>query len=302
VPDAVTYPVKTRDIKTAIMDSTRWNYVTFRDDDIVVATYSKTGTTWTQQIVCELVHQGAPGALLEASPWIDFRPLPLEIVLEGIAAQRHRRYLKTHLPVEALVFSPKAKYLYVARDGRDVAWSMHNHHLGFTDQFYPMVNNVFGREGEPMAPPTSDAAQYFREWLDGGGLPIGASFWQHVQGWYNLRHLPNVLLLHFNDLKADLPGQMRRIAKFLDVAVDPAKLPLMLERCSFDYMRRTASQHSSMLDMAFQNGAATFFNKGTNGRWKDVLTPADLEKYDRLVRENLTPECARWMATGELGV
>ena len=302
MPDSIAYPAKTREIKNAIADSTRWNYVTFRDDDIVVATYAKTGTTWTQQIVGQLVHQGKDGALLEASPWIDFRPIPLEIVLEGIAAQKHRRFLKTHLPVDALRFSPKAKYLYVVRDGRDVAWSMHNHHLGFTEQVYPMFNNTFGREGDPLVPPTPDVAQYFREWLDGGGLPVGVSFWEHVQGWYDIRHLPNVLLLHFNNLKTDLAGEIRRIAAFLDIPIDEAKMPAMLEHCSLDYMRRTASEHSPILDMVFQQGGATFFNQGTNGRWKDVLTAADLEKYDRLVRENLTPDCARWMATGELPV
>jgi len=74
----------------------------------------------------------------------------------------------------------------------------------------------------------------------------------------------------------------------------------MLEHCSIEYMRDTAPQHSPILDLAFQQGGKTFFHKGTNGRWKDVLTAADLEKYDRVVRENLTPECARWMATGEL--
>jgi aryl sulfotransferase len=297
---AVTYPVKTREVKNALCDSTRWNHVRFRDGDIVVATYGKTGTTWTQQIVGQLIRQGEAGTLFDSSPWVDFRPVPLEIVLEGIEAQTHRRFLKTHLPIDALVFSPKAKYLYVARDGRDVAWSLHNHHLGFTEQFYPMVNNVFGREGDPVAPPTSDPAAYFREWLDGGGMPLGATFWQHVQGWFDTRHLPNVLLLHFNDLKADLPGQMRRIARFLDIAIDEATLPAMLEHCSLDYMRRTASEHSPILDVVFQQGGATFFHKGTNGRWKDVLTAAELEKYHRLVRENLTPDCARWMETGEL--
>jgi aryl sulfotransferase len=142
--------------------------------------------------------------------------------------------------------------------------------------------------------------QYFREWLDGGGLPVGVSFWHHVQGWYDLRHLPNVLLLHFNNLKTDLAGEMRRIAAFLDIPIDEAKMPAMLEHCGLDYMRRNASEHFPILDMVFQQGGTTFFNKGTNGRWKDVLTAADLEKYDRLVRENLTPDCARWMATGEL--
>ena len=131
-------PVKTRDIKNAICDSTRWKYVRFRDDDIVVATYGKTGTTWMQQIVGQLIFRGDDAPLWDSSPWVDMRPVPLEIVLETIEAQKHRRFLKTHLPIDALVFSPKAKYLYIVRDGRDTAWSLYNHHAGFTEQAYPM--------------------------------------------------------------------------------------------------------------------------------------------------------------------
>jgi len=302
VTDTLAYPVKTRDIKNVLVDSTRWNYVAFRDGDIVVATYGKTGTTWTQQIVGLLVHQGQDSPLFDGSPWVDFRVVPLEILLEGLAAQKHRRFMKTHLPLDALVFSTKAKYLYVVRDGRDVAWSMFNHHAGFTEQMYPTMNNIFGREGDPLVPPTNDVRQYFLEWLAGGGLPLGVSFWDHVQGWFDARHQPNVLLLHFNDLKADLPGQIRRVAAFLEIPIDEAMMPKMIEHCSIEHMRATAAQHSPVIDMVFQQGGATFFNKGTNGRWKDVLTAADLEKYDRLVRENLTPDCARWMATGELPV
>jgi len=292
-------PVKTRDIKNAICDSTRWKYVRFRDDDIVVATYGKTGTTWMQQIVGQLIFRGDDAPLWDSSPWVDMRPVPLEIVLETIEAQKHRRFLKTHLPIDALVFSPKAKYLYIVRDGRDTAWSLYNHHAGFTDQAYPMFNNVFGREGPPLEPPTGDVVQYFREWLNGGGLPLGVSFWEHVQGWYNARHLPNMLLVHFNDLKADLPGQMRRIAAFLGIGIDESRFQAMIEHCGIDYMRRAASE-APVLDMIFKNGSTTFFNKGTNGRWKDVLTAADLRKYDEVVQASLTPDCARWVATGEL--
>jgi aryl sulfotransferase len=296
---AIDFPVKTRDIKNAICDSTRWKYVRFRDDDIVVATYGKTGTTWMQQIVGQLIFRGDDAPLWDSSPWVDMRPVPLEIVLETIEAQKHRRFLKTHLPIDALVFSPKAKYLYIVRDGRDTAWSLYNHHAGFTDQAYPMFNNVFGREGPPLEPPAGDVVQYFHEWLTGGGLPLGVSFWEHVQGWYNARHLPNVLLVHFNNLKADLPGQMRRIAAFLGIEIDESRFPAMIEHCGIDYMRWAASA-APVLDMIFKNGSTTFFNKGTNGRWKDVLTAADLRKYDEVVRANLTPDCARWVATGEL--
>ena len=293
-------PKKTREIQNSICDSTRWNGFKFRDDDIVVATYAKTGTTWTQQIVGQLIFSGAEGALFDTSPWVDFRPFPLHEVTQRLEAQTHRRFMKTHLPLDALVFSPQVKYLYIGRDGRDTVWSLYNHHAGFTDQAYEMINSVPGRVGPPLERPTGDIVQYYHEWLGGGGLPLGPTFFEHVQGWWDARDLPNVLLVHFNHLKADLPGEMRRIARFLGIEIDDAKWPDMVEHCTFDYMKKTASAHSPVLDMVFQGGGNTFFHKGTNGRWRDVLTASDLQKYDDAVTANLTPECARWVATGEI--
>ena len=46
----VIYPKKTRELHNMLMDSTRWDGFNFRDDDIVVDTWAKSGTTWTQQI------------------------------------------------------------------------------------------------------------------------------------------------------------------------------------------------------------------------------------------------------------
>jgi aryl sulfotransferase len=106
-------------------------------------------------------------------------------------------------------------------------------------------------------------------------------------------------LVHFNDLKADLSGQLRRIAAFLGIEIEESRFPAMIEHCGIDYMRRAASE-APILDMVFKNGGTTFFNKGTNGRWKDALTAADLRKYDEVVQASLTPDCARWVATGEL--
>ena len=110
----LSWPKKTREIQTTLMDSTRWNDFKFRDDDIVVATWSKTGTTWTQQIVSQLVLDGSDTVFGSAeSPWIDFQLTPEAV--EVADAQRRRRFLKTHLPLDALVFSPRAKYIYVGR-------------------------------------------------------------------------------------------------------------------------------------------------------------------------------------------
>ena len=44
-------PRKTRELHNHHFDSTIWNDFAFRSDDIVIGTYGKSGTTWTQQIV-----------------------------------------------------------------------------------------------------------------------------------------------------------------------------------------------------------------------------------------------------------
>jgi aryl sulfotransferase len=299
VSGLVKWPAKTREIRNRLCDSTRWNEFPFRDGDVVVATYAKTGTTWTQQIVGQLIFRGAPGASFDASPWVDFRPIPLDEVIEKLEAQQHRRFLKTHLPIDALVYSPKARYLYIVRDGRDVAWSFYNHLVGFTPEFYAMVNSD-PELGPPMVPPGADIVQYFHEWIRGGAIDMGASFWENVQVWWDARNLRNLLLVHFNDLKADLPGQMRRIADFLGIEIEEDRWGQMVEHCGLDYMRNAAAAETTFVTGAFVEGAKTFFNRGTNGRWKEMLSAADLEAYEQIVKASLSPECARWMATGEL--
>ena len=130
-------PVKTRELHNHHFDSTVWNDFVFRDDDIVIGTYAKAGTTWMQQIVAQLLFRGDPDLeVAEMSPWIDLRIPPKEIKLPAVEAQTHRRFLKTHLPVDALRFSPMAKYIYIARDGRDVVWSMYNHHANANQAWY----------------------------------------------------------------------------------------------------------------------------------------------------------------------
>ena len=101
-----------------------------------------------------------------------------------------------------------------------------------------------------------------------------------------------MLLVHFADLKADMPGQIRRIADFLDIAVDEDRWPAILEHCSFDYMKRNAAKAAPLGGVFWDGGAETFINKGTNGRWRDVLTVADSARYERLALEKLGPDCA----------
>jgi aryl sulfotransferase len=104
----IEWPEKSGEMHNHHMDSTRWNDFNFRDDDIVVATWAKTGTTWTQQIVSQLIFEGAANIpAMDLAPWLDLRFLPLKELMDDLEAQTHRRILKTHLPLDALVFSDR---------------------------------------------------------------------------------------------------------------------------------------------------------------------------------------------------
>jgi aryl sulfotransferase len=292
------WPTKTRELHNHHMDSTIWNRFRFRDDDVIVATYAKSGTTWTQQIVGQLVFGGAEDVPIHAiSPWLDLRVMPPD-TMEQLEAQTHRRIVKTHLPLDALTFSPKAKYLYIARDGRDVLWSLYNHHANANALFYELLNDTPGRVGPPIGRADPDIRRYFLHWLENDGQPFW-SYWENIATWWAYRHLPNVRLVHFNALKADPEGEIRRIARFLECDIPEAAWPMILEHCSFDYMKQNAGNVAPLGGAIFDGGASTFINKGVNGRWRDILTPEDCARYEARALAELGPECAYWLATGQ---
>jgi len=292
---SIQWPVKTRELHNHHFDSTVWNDFEFRDDDIVIGTYGKSGTTWVQQIVSQLIFNGAEGVpVAERSPWVDLRLPPKDVKLPALEAQTHRRFLKTHLPVDALRFSPRAKYLYIGRDGRDVIWSMYNHHANANESWYRALNDSPGRVGPPIEKPPEDVVQYYREWLERDGHPFWP-FFENVRSWWEVRHLPNVMLLHFADLKRDLPGGIKRIAAFLDIEIDEARFPDIVEHCSFDYMKRNATAAVPLGGAFWDGGAETFIHKGTNGRWRDLLSAEDCARYEEKARAELGDACAQWL-------
>jgi len=292
-------PEKTRELHNHHFDSTVWNDLNIRDDDIIIATYMKSGTTWMQQIVAQMLFNGDPELVVaEMSPWVDLRIPPKEIKLPVIEAQTHRRFLKTHLPVDALVFSPSAKYIYIGRDGRDVVWSMYNHHANANSVWYEAVNDTPGRVGPPIEPPPEDIRQYWREWFDQDGYPFW-SLWENMRSWWEIRDLPNVLMVHYENLKRDMPAEMRRIANYLEIDVDESRWDAIVEYCSFDWMKKNATQSVPLGGVFWDGGAQVFINKGVNGVWRDTLTAEDIAEYEAKARQELGDDCAHWLATGE---
>jgi len=288
-------PIKTREMHSNHFDSTIWNDLDFRDDDIIISTYGKAGTTWVQQIIAQLIFGGDPNLeVAEMSPWMDLRLPPKEIKLQMVDAQKHRRFLKTHLPVDALSFSEKAKYLYIGRDARDVVWSMYNHHVNANQSWYDALNKTPGLVGPEIERPSEDINEYWNEWFEKDGFPFWP-FWENVKSWWEIRDLPNVMLVHFSDLKKDMPGEIRRIAAFLEIDINEQSWPAILEYCSFKWMKKNAVKSVPLGGAFWDKGAKVFINKGVNGRWKDILSEDASNEYEKRAELELGKECADWL-------
>ena len=104
--------------------------------------------------------------------------------------------------------------------------------------------------------------------------------------------------MHFGDLLADLEGEIARIAAYLEIECPPTTLAGIAEMVKFKSMKRDAETLQPDAHIRFKGGAKTFINKGTNGRWRSVLTASDLEMYDDAVARELTPDCHRWLERG----
>jgi aryl sulfotransferase len=296
----IAWPKKRRELHNHHFDSTIWNDFRFRNDDIVLATYANSGTGWIQQIVSQILSVGAEGLPAAArSPWLELRTAPRVATLAAVEAQTRRRFITTHLPVDALVYSPAAKYIYVGRDGRDVVWSMHTRHSHANERWYETINKTPDLVGPPIGRPTPSVGQYFRDWLAHDGYPFWP-FWENVRSWWQIRHLPNLLLVHFDALKRNTIGELSRIAAFLDVPVPAQRWTAILEHCGIDYMKANAPGDATADTAFWGGGAATFMHQGRNGRWRDVLSAEDVRHYDDVALRELGYDCMHWLKDGSM--
>lgn len=298
----------TREYRSPVMDSRRWDGFRPRDGDVVVATYPKCGTTWTQRIVDMLIHQStAPRPIMTDYPWLDATFFaPIDEVLARLEAQTHRRAIKSHLPFDSLPLYDGVKYIHVARDGRDACISMHNHQLGFTEAAKQRINAANGLPPDFRPPPTpADPREFYLQWIAEAEAPEAAPFqdlpfFEYEMTYWRERTRPNLLLVHYNDLKADLPGEMRRISDFLEIATPEDKLAELAAAAGFEAMKRQGAGILPELGEFFDRGHDRFLNKGVNGRWKDILGEADLARYAALARERLSEAAAAWIENGRL--
>jgi aryl sulfotransferase len=299
----------TREYRSWVLDSRRWAEFRPRAGDIVVTTYPKCGTTWMQRIVNLLIFQTPePRPVSKLSPWYDMRiRASPEELNAGLEAQTHRRAVKSHLPFDGLPIYDELRYIHVGRDGRDACLSFHNHATGFTGEMLRKLDSAGLNDpkiGVPYPRLPADPADYFHLWLTQSRLAgetdgyQSLSYFNFQKTYWEERRRHNLLMVHYNDLKRDLAGEMRRIARFLDIAVGEEAWPGLVEAASFDTMKRQGDELMPGVMGMFEGGRERFFHKGETGRWRGIFRAEDLALYEALVAERLLPDCARWLEQG----
>ena len=289
-------------------DSRRWAHYKPRPDDIIIATSAKCGTTWMQQIVSLLVFQSPEARDIQTeSPWIDMRVRPIEETTQRIEAQTHRRFLKSHLEFDALPIYDEVHYIHVARDGRDAFMSWYNHSRHYSQISIDMQSAAGLADetiGRPLPLPGDSIREFFQSWMTDGpearlanDFPAQRYFDIEKSYWADRTRL-NLLMAHYSDLLVNRDREMRRIAKFLDIDVPEAVWPGLIAAAGFGFMRDHGATLLPRAAVAWDKGAERFLNEGSNGRWRDVLTPADIMLYEERVHRDLSPNLARWLEHG----
>jgi hypothetical protein len=294
--------------QSLVNDSARWEGFKFRPGDIVIDTPPKAGTTWMQRI-CSLLVFGTPHLdkpLTTISPWLDMLTRPLQDVLDDLDAQTHRRFIKTHIPFDGVPFDERVTYIGVGRDPRDLALSLDNHMANADPD--ALVKSLARQVGEAalreqferMPQPPESERERFWVWVDDptpvqqtatslqAVLNLLSSFW--VQ-----RDKPNVVLLHYDDLKADLEGQMRALARRLSIRIPEDRWAELVKAATFDEMRSAADKLAPAVTESLWRDNTQFFNRGSSGQWRRLFNETELARYDARVRELTEPDLAEWL-------
>lgn len=290
-------------------DSARWLGFPFRDGDIVISTRSKTGTTWVQTI-CALLIFGSrelPAPIAQLSPWLDHTITPRDEVWAQLAAQPHRRFIKTHTPLDGIPLDPRATYIVTARHPLDAAVSLYHQGDNFDLAKIRALTGAPEPEPEPTKPP--QPRQPLHDWLlayiTGDAAPwlarsdpradldsLPGLMWHFSDAWVR-RHEPNVMLVHYDELSADLDGQMRRIAARLGIDVPEPAWPALVQAATFEAMKSSADRFVPTAGI-FKSNAA-FFRRGTSGAGRDILSDQEIAAYHARVAQLAPPDMLSWL-------
>ena len=292
-----------REYREPDADNTRWNDFEFRPGDIIVAAPSKSGTTWTQLLVALLVFDGPdfPMPVGRMSLWLEQATRPAAEAHATFAAQNHRRFIKSHTPLDGIPMRDDIRYVCVGRDPRDAALSMLHHGENLDrDRLAELIGvdpSVVARSTELT---DEDRIDLFIDGEDFPGWNVRFLL-HHYSTFWAQRERPNVALFHFDDYLRDLPAELARLAHHLGIAVPRDRAEALAAEAAIDRVRDRAADVAPEAHMGLFKNVSGFFRSGTSGEWRERWTPAQIERYLDLVSATVPDDLAEWIHGGRGG-
>ena len=266
-----------RDMLVTPVDTQRFEWVhqhwTPRADDVFIASFPKSGTTWTQQIVRlvysrGLIHDSDP-PLHTIIPWLDdSEDLPDLSVVDSMI---YTRVFKSHNPYHLLPrkLTESNRLIYVTRNAKDTAVSMYFHTFGFKMYEYD----------EPI--------EHFIDEFMAGRVEYGP-YWTHLKSWHIQREQRNILVLHYEEMQADLAATVARVARFLDQPLTNEEIERIAQLSTFSSMKKDPRTSMQLWDEEQRKPGMPFMRKGEAGDWTNHFTLKLAQVFDNTFEAKMT--------------
>ncbi len=252
------------------------------------------------QMLCALLvfrtHE-LPRPLAELSPWLDWLVDPLHQVVADLEAQAHRRFIKTHTPLDGVPWRDGVTYITVARNPLDMAVSLY-HQGDNLDR--ARIRRLTGADDRPapsaQRPPLRE---WLLAWIDWTGDPTHRldslpGVFHHLSDAWTRRAQPNMVLVHFDDLLDDLQGELAKLATSLDIEIEPAEIDRLAGAAGFESMKRRSDELVPDPHGVLKSRQA-FFRRGRSGAAAEILSRAELDRYRQRAAELGSDDLVHWL-------